>query len=380
MEAWIPLVGAGVLALLLGAAITPLIAGVARRRGWFDRPNARKVHQEPIPRLGGVGIFVAFLVSALAWTLLGPSLFPGSWTPVFTLRALVAVAAVAIMSGVGLVDDFSNLPALLKLGLQIAAAALVTVGGYVVPLAGSGSSLAVRILAWVLTMGWLVGVTNAVNLVDGMDGLAGGFACIASLSLGATALLHGNAPVAVIAAALLGAVGGFLIFNFPPARIFMGDSGSYLLGFSLALIPLMGARGTASLGFLLAPLIVLSLPILDTFAAIARRAGRRLPLHTPDKEHIHHVLLALGLKEKTILAVLYGYCACLGAAAVGASIAGRGAAVAITAVAWAVNIALYMVLRNRGKLVMTEASRQAAVLRAKRERAVAARRASLPRR
>ncbi len=380
MELWIPLAGAGALALLLCAAITPIVLGVARRRGWFDHPNARKVHRELIPRLGGVGIFIAFSVSGLAWAILASAFFPGSWAGVFTPRAAVVIAAVILISGTGLVDDFSNLPALLKLGLQIAAAALVTAGGYLVPLAGSAGSVVLRILAWLITMAWLVGITNAVNLVDGMDGLAGGMACIASLSLGAAAFLHGSASGALVAAALLGAVGGFLLFNFPPARIFMGDSGSYLLGFSLAVIPLLGAGAAVSVGSLLAPLIALSLPMLDTFTAIFRRAGRRQPLHTPDKEHIHHVLLSLGLRERTILAVLYGYCACVGAAAVGASIVRWEISLTILAAVWAVNVALYMVLRRQAALVTARASSPAPTARATPARSVAARSARLPRR
>ena len=329
MEILIPLAATGVLALLLSAAITPIVGSVARRRGWFDHPNARKVHHDLIPRLGGVAIFIAFSVSALLATILSPLLFPGTWAGAFTLRALTVVAAVIIINGTGLVDDFSNLPALLKLCLQITAAALITVAGYVIPLAGPGASLALRILGWLLTMGWIVGATNAMNLVDGMDGLAGGMACIASLSLGVVALLHGSAPTALLAIALLGSVVGFLIYNFPPARIFMGDSGSYLIGFSLALLPLIGATATREVGALLAPLVVLAVPILDTIAAILRRLRRRQPVHTPDREHIHHVLLALGLNERTILAAVCGYCAYLGAMAVVVSLVRWQAAVAI---------------------------------------------------
>jgi UDP-GlcNAc:undecaprenyl-phosphate GlcNAc-1-phosphate transferase len=357
MEILIPLAATGVLALLLSAAITPIVGGVARRRGWFDHPNARKVHHDLIPRLGGVAIFIAFSVSSLLATILSPLLFPGTWAGTFTLRALTVVAAVIIINGTGLVDDFSNLPALLKLCLQIASAALVTAAGYVIPLAGPEGSLALRILGWLLTMGWIVGVTNAMNLVDGMDGLAGGMTCIAALSLGVVALLHGGAPTALLAAALLGAVAGFLIYNFPPARIFMGDSGSYLIGFSLALIPLIGAAATREVGALLAPLVVLAVPILDTIAAILRRLHRRQPVHTPDREHIHHVLLSLGLNERTILAAMSGYCAYLGAMAVIVSLVRWQAAVAITVAVWAVTILLYSFLRARGKrAVALEAS------------------------
>jgi UDP-GlcNAc:undecaprenyl-phosphate/decaprenyl-phosphate GlcNAc-1-phosphate transferase len=382
MEVWIPLACSGALALVLSACITPLVASVARHRGWFDHPNARKVHQDPVPRLGGVGIFAGFFVSALVGILVAARLFPSAWADAFSLRALTVAAAVVLICAVGLVDDFSNLPALFKLGLQVAAAALATAGGFIVPLAGPDGSLVLRIVAWIITMGWIVGITNAVNLVDGMDGLAGGIAGIASISLGAVALLHGSPSNALVAAALLGAVGGFLIFNFPPARIFMGDSGSYLLGFSLSIIPLLGSAGTRAAGPLLAPLVALSIPILDTFAAIIRRARRHQPVHSPDKEHIHHVLLALGLEGRTILAVLYGYGALLGAAAVVVSLVRWEIAVAITVAAWVVNVALYAVLRAAGRRMVASARRSAVrrkVRAREKAREVAARSSRPPR-
>ena len=349
MGTLIPIAGAGVLALLLNAALTPIILRIARAKGWFDLPNDRKIHTNPIPRLGGVGIFISFVVSALAAMILFPVLFPGIRAGTFQLRSLAVFAAFLLIHTVGLVDDFFSLPAMFKLVLQLVAAALVAAAGYTIP--GGGfhfGGVLFRVFAWVATLLWIVGISNAMNLVDGVDGFAGGIACFAALAMGIIALLQGNPITSLFAIALLGSVIGFLIFNFPPARIFMGDSGSLLLGFTLSVLPLLGSDGVPRIGIILAPVTVLTIPILDTVAAIVRRVRRRLPIHSPDKEHIHHALLALGMKERTILLVIYSYCAYLGAAAVLAAMVRWEAAVAITAAVWLGSLAGYAVLRARG--------------------------------
>jgi UDP-GlcNAc:undecaprenyl-phosphate GlcNAc-1-phosphate transferase len=361
MGTLIPIAGAGVLALLLNAAITPIILRVARAKGWFDLPNDRKIHTNPIPRLGGVGIFISFVVSALAALILFPVLFPGIQAGTFQLRSLAVFAAFLLIHTVGLVDDFFNLHARLKLVLQLVAAALVAAAGFTIP--GGGVHLGgafFRVFAWAATLLWIVGISNAMNLVDGVDGFAGGIACFAALAMGIIALLQGNPITALFAIALLGSVIGFLIFNFPPAKIFMGDSGSLLLGFTLSVLPLLGSSGAPRIGVILAPVTVLTIPILDTTAAIVRRVRRRLPIHSPDKEHIHHALLALGMKERTILLVIYSYCAYLGAAAVIAAMVRWEAAVAITAAVWLGSLAGYAVLRAqrpRSERVAQPASR-----------------------
>lgn len=350
MDTLIPIAGAGVLALLLNAALTPIILRIARAKGWFDLPNDRKIHTNPIPRLGGVGIFISFVVSALAAMILFPVLFPGIRAGTFQLKSLAVFAAFLLIHIVGLVDDFFNLPAMVKLVLQLVAAALVAAAGFTI--LGGGFHLPggifFRVFTWVATLLWIVGISNAMNLVDGVDGFAGGIACFAALAMGIIALLQGNPITSLFAIALLGSVIGFLIFNFPPARIFMGDSGSLLLGFTLSVLPLLGSSGAPRIGIILAPVTILTIPILDTVAAIVRRVRRHLPIHSPDKEHIHHALLALGMRERTILLVIYSYCAYLGAAAVLAAMVRWEAAVAITAAVWLGSLAGYAVLRARG--------------------------------
>jgi UDP-GlcNAc:undecaprenyl-phosphate GlcNAc-1-phosphate transferase len=347
MDTLIPLAGAGVLAFLLNAAFTPMIMRVARARGWYDVPNARKIHTNPIPRLGGVGIFLAFLVSAIAAAIVFPVLLPALWGKAFLLRFLAVFAGFLLIHAVGLLDDFFNLRALLKFAMQLVAAALVAAAGFTIPIGGLHPSAALSVFAWIATLFWIVGISNAMNLVDGVDGFAGGIASFAGLAMLIVAVLQGRLFTALVAVALLGAVAGFLVFNFPPARIFMGDSGSLFLGFTLAVIPLLAGTQAPRIGAYFAPLTVLTIPIIDTAAAIVRRIRRRQPIHSPDKEHIHHVLLALGMKERTILLAMYSYCAYLGAAAVVATIVPWRASVAISAVVWIGSLALYVGLRVR---------------------------------
>jgi UDP-GlcNAc:undecaprenyl-phosphate/decaprenyl-phosphate GlcNAc-1-phosphate transferase len=312
------LAAAGVMALVGSAITTPLVMRISRRRQWYDIPNARKIHTDPIPRLGGVGIAVGLMLAVLAVPLLFPVLFGGSWPVTYDLRFVPLFLAFILINGMGLVDDFHNLHAILKLSIQIIAAALVTVGGFVISsftLPGVGT-ISLGIAAYPATILWLVAISNALNLVDGVDGLAGGIAGLSALSLAVMCLVQGQLTPALISFALLGALAGFLIFNFPPARIFMGDSGSLLIGFVLASIPLVASPGKTTINALFAPATVLLFPILDTLSAIVRRTRQGKPIHSPDKEHIHHRLLALGLKGVPLLLVVYSACILIGAGAV----------------------------------------------------------------
>jgi UDP-GlcNAc:undecaprenyl-phosphate GlcNAc-1-phosphate transferase len=229
-------------------------------------------------------------------------------------RVVFLFFGMLLMHAVGLYDDFRNLRVLIKAPLQLLAAAAVTAGGFLIrtltlPYLGS---INLGVAAYPITVLWIVAITNAVNLIDGMDGLAGGIAALASLSMGVIAMLQGAAATAVLSLALFGGTVGFLIYNFPPAKIFMGDSGSYFLGFSLAVLPLVGGISKASaFGTLLVPITLLTVPILDTCLAILRRLRYKRSIIAPDKEHVHHKLLAMGLNERQILAVMYGFCAYL---------------------------------------------------------------------
>ncbi|HEY9594127.1 MAG TPA: MraY family glycosyltransferase, partial [Spirochaetia bacterium] len=267
------LVVAGVVALAGSVVVTPIVLKVSHRREWYDIPNDRKIHTSPIPRLGGVGIVVGLLLAALCVPLVVPFVAPGLSPFSYDLRAIPLFLAFAVIHAMGLVDDFHNLDALLKFLIQIVAAVLVTVAGYTISSVGvpGAPPIHLGILAYPVTVLWLVAISNAMNLVDGVDGLAGGIGAIAAIAMAVICLVRGAPMPALVAVALVGALIGFLFFNFPAARIFMGDSGSLTVGFVLATIPLLVRPGATSVNELLAPGTVLLLPILDTLAAIVRR-------------------------------------------------------------------------------------------------------------
>jgi UDP-GlcNAc:undecaprenyl-phosphate GlcNAc-1-phosphate transferase len=348
MEVVAALTGAGVLALVVSTIITPVVIRISHKRRWFDMPNERKIHTSPVPRLGGIGMFLAFVIAALAVPLLMPVIAPGHRAVQYGTNLVPVFCAFALIHGLGLLDDFHNLNALLKFILQIAAAALVTLGGFTISVVNipSVGTVALGILSWPLTIFWIIAISNAVNFVDGIDGLAGGISGIAALALGVVGFIQGSATPALMAFALLGAILGFMLFNYPPARIFMGDSGALFLGFTLAVIPLLKVPGPTSLGDLLAPATVMAVPILDVVAAIVRRVREKRPIYSPDKEHIHHKLLALGLKDTTILPIIYAFCLYMAAASVLSAFIPRVQALIVFAAAWATGIVAYGILNG----------------------------------
>jgi UDP-GlcNAc:undecaprenyl-phosphate GlcNAc-1-phosphate transferase len=200
------------------------------------------------------------------------------------------------------------------------------------------------ILAYPFTILWMVGIANAINLVDGMDGLAGGIAGFAALAMGIIALLTGHFDTALIAFALLGGIIGFLFYNLPPARIFMGDSGSLFIGFTLAIIPLLGISPDASTGSVLIPVTLLTVPILDTLAAIIRRIKKKMPIIAPDKEHIHHKLLELGLTDKKILTIIYSICLYLSIVSITSVILPRETNIYLVMTVWVGSMLAYYTL------------------------------------
>lgn len=288
------------------------------------------------------------MLSALAVPLLLPVIAPGTWPVQYGLRFLPVFLAFGLIHSLGLLDDFRNLHALLKFSLQAVAAILVVIGGFTISEVNipSVGLVSLGVAAWPLTVIWIIAISNAVNFVDGIDGLAGGIAGIAALAMGVSAFLLGSGTPAVMAFALLGAVLGFLLFNYPPARIFMGDSGSLLLGFTLAVIPLLRTSTPTSLGDLLGPATVLAVPILDMVTAIVRRAREGRAIYSPDKEHIHHKLLALGLKDTTILAIIYGLCAYLAVAAIASIFLSRTHALILFAGVWMTSVLGYVILNG----------------------------------
>lgn len=311
-------VWAFVIALIVSLVVMPLVILLARKTGALDAPNARKVHKKPIPRIGGLGIYAGFL-AAMVFVAANYKMDPEMVHETFGL-----VVSGSLIIALGLVDDYKNLPAKVKLlGQILAAAVLVLVFDVRIDFITDPfgdyfyfDNLPIPYLAVPLTMFWLVGLTNTVNLIDGLDGLAAGVAAIASFTIMLVALEQNFILVAVSTAALAGAACGFLKYNFNPAQIFMGDTGSMFLGFMLAGISVTGAVKSVATIALIVPIFALALPILDTTFAIVRRLRGGVPIFKPDKGHLHHRLLSVGFTQKQAVLLMYVISALFGLSAI----------------------------------------------------------------
>lgn len=320
------------IAVAVALAITPLVMLLAKKTGAIDAPDPRKVHKKPIPRIGGIGIYTAFMVSFL-------TLVDFNQLPMETADGIIGLlAGGTIVVLVGIIDDYTNLPAKVKLLGQIAAACAVVAFDVRIDFITDpfGDYLYLEYFAIPVTIFWLVGLTNTVNLIDGLDGLAAGVATLASVTIMLVALQDELALVAVFTSALAGAATGFLFFNFNPARIFMGDTGSMFLGFMLAGISIIGAVKSAATIALIVPVLALGVPILDTSFAIIRRYRGGVPIFKPDKGHLHHRLLDLGFSQRQAVLLMYVISAILGLSALVLNTVSGGMAVAIVVCVMAV--------------------------------------------
>ena len=295
------------LALIITFALTPLVKRFAVAVGAIDKPDARKVHHGAIPRLGGLAIFLGYV---------GSVLFNGSIPHDHKLFGFVLGTVILVL--VGIWDDIKQIEPKTKLMGQIIAAAILVAYDIRVDFINLPWGGVVYLKYWAapLTIFWIVGFTNIVNLIDGLDGLAAGISFIACIAVCAMTLQLGQIDLACISLALAGATVGFLRYNFNPAKIFMGDTGSMLLGYTLAAISVMGAVKTAATIALVVPAIVLGLPILDTLFAIVRRKISGRPIFKPDKGHVHHRLLAQGLTQKQAVLMMYAVTALFGGVSV----------------------------------------------------------------
>lgn len=291
---------------LLGALFgTPIVAHWARKLGLVDAPGARKVHREPIPRVGGVALVLPFLGATVPVLLLDNGV--GDELRAIGLQVIGFFGAGVAVFAMGLMDDVRGLRARTKFLVQAAAATAVFAAGVRIETL-SLFELGVVELGWMsypLTMLWIVGVTNAVNLIDGLDGLAAGTSAITCALLAFFAVFQGDVVMAVLMLGMLGALSGFLYFNFNPARIFMGDCGSQFLGFALATAGAMTANKFSTAVALGLPVLALGLPIFDTLLSMMRRFLGRRSLFGPDRGHIHHRLLERGLSHRGTVLVLY---------------------------------------------------------------------------
>lgn len=304
-----------IVSLVLALGLTPLVKKFAIKVGAVDVPNARKVHTTIMPRLGGLAIFLSFV---LTFFLVLPFL-PDSISvrEVNFIKAFLVGGTMTIL--LGAFDDRFDLPAKLKFLVQIATACVVVFGFDIrIEFANIPFHTYASVESWIaipFTILWIVGVTNAINLIDGLDGLAAGVSAIAIGTITVMAFFMGNFVVALLCLLLLGSIIGFLYFNFHPAKIFMGDSGALFLGFSLALLSLLGFKQVAIVSFL-TPLILIGVPLSDTLFAIVRRWMQKKPIFSPDKGHLHHCLREIGFSHRQTVLIIYGIAAFFGVLAV----------------------------------------------------------------
>ena len=302
------------IAWIAGVLLVPLVCSVAIKLGIVDNPGHRKIHTKPIPRLGGVAIYLAVFLGAL------PLLEADGKTAGLLLAATFIFV-------IGFLDDLLDLPPKLKLAGQLVACLILVSFNvridFITDFISGRGLVTLGLLTYPLTVAWVVGLTNTVNLVDGVDGLAGGIVFIAMGTLLAVRLLNPQiqdplamANVIVISSAMMGALLAFLKFNVFPAAIFMGDSGAYFLGFMTASLSVVGAAKGSILFPLVVPLIAFGLPVIDVGLAILRRYFRKTPIFQGDKEHLHHKLLNLGFSQADTTRFLWMVSSCFGLLAI----------------------------------------------------------------
>jgi UDP-GlcNAc:undecaprenyl-phosphate GlcNAc-1-phosphate transferase len=310
----------GLSSAALALLATPLVSRGSIRLGLVDAPGGRKVHAQSVPRLGGVAVVAATIAAMILVLRFWPAdLVPVVWT---TLRPFAAAGA--LIFAIGLLDDVRGVAPAPKLVVQCAAAAVMMASGLLIQrVTLLGVSWELGWLAWPVTTVWIVGLTNAFNLIDGIDGLATGIAVLAGATCAAILIVRGHPAEAMMLAALVGAALGFLVFNFSPASIFLGDSGSLLIGFLLATTAIAGWQKGATALAAGVPLLIFALPLADIATTVVRRGlprsgGERSSLTAamrrlvePDRQHLHHRLLALGWSPRQTVLLLYGVTAVL---------------------------------------------------------------------
>lgn len=294
-----------IVSFLFVLATTPVLIKIGLKYGFVDKINQRKIHSGAIPRIGGIGIALGTLFPLFLlyfYNNFVSSILFGS-----TENIVVIIYGGLSISLLGLFDDIKGVSAKLKLLFQVVLAIIAIYCGFSID--AMSTPWGVVQLGWVghlITVLWIVGIINAFNLIDGMDGLSSGvsfFACITIMSL---SIVNGYMFVALVSAALAGAVVGFLVYNFNPAKIFMGDAGSMFIGYLLAVLSLKNQSKGHTIVSLLVPIIAMGLPILDTTLAFLRRLLRNQSIFSADKQHIHHILLSKGINQRKVVLMLYG--------------------------------------------------------------------------
>lgn len=297
------------LAFAVSFAATPFAIKIAPKIGAIDIPkDQRRMHTKPMPRFGGISMFLGTEIALAVFFHDDP-------------KVLTIILGGACIYAVGVIDDLKGMKAKVKFALQILSAVVIFIGGIRIDFVRNFFNESEYLffppwLSFFITILWVVGITNTVNLIDGLDGLAAGVASIASSCIAYTAVLSGQYEVAAAMLAVAGGALGFLPFNFHPAKIFMGDSGSLYLGFMIAAVSILGSTKGATLISTIVPFLVLGLPIFDTAFAIIRRWVNGYPIMQADKGHIHHRIMATGIGQRRTVLIMYCISAIMGMIAI----------------------------------------------------------------
>lgn len=341
------IIGAFILSGILSYALTPLVKRFAYKIGAIDVPkDSRRMHKKPTPRLGGLAIFIGFMGAMLVFYK-------------FDVQMLSILIGAMIIVVLGIFDDVLALGAKFKFIVQIIAAAIpVCIGGMKIAFFSSFNPFSsepyfsLGVFAIPVTIIWIVGITNAVNLIDGLDGLAVGVSSIAALTMLAVSLLNYEFGVAITMACITGACLGFIPYNFNPAEIFMGDTGSTFLGYMLATMSISGFFKFYAVVSFAVPLLILGLPIFDTASAITRRVLEGRSPMSPDRGHVHHRLVDMGFNVKQAVAILYAISGTLGLAAVVLTTSGEAKAMLLLlAVILAIAVGGWIIVNRRKESV-----------------------------
>ena len=304
IELWGPFL----VAMAVSAVVTPAAIWAAPKIGAMDIPkDERRIHNKPMPRFGGIAIYAGITVALAVF----------AWNAPGVRSAVVGCSMIYVL---GLIDDLKNLRHIVKFAGQLVCAAVTYALGlriqFITNYFGEGNMIFGDAACFLITVLWLVSITNAVNLVDGLDGLAAGISAISALCIGYVAYIHGQYVPTMAMMIIAGAALGFLPYNFHPAKIFMGDSGSELLGFAIAAFSILGTVKSSTIIVVVIPALVLGLPIFDTIFAIVRRVLRRQPIGRGDKEHLHHRIMKAGFGQRRAVMLMYCISGIMGIVAV----------------------------------------------------------------
>lgn len=323
MRLWLPFLALFAISLVISVVLTPYVRRLAWQLGVVDRPSARRINRRTIPRMGGIAVYVSLVACIFIDTFLFrpfglPSLFSGGpmGMPGHDLRLFLLGMTIVFVTGI--LDDRFTLSPVQKLAGQVVGAIATVASGLVIDLVVNplfNTGLELGWLGYPITVVYLVAYTNIFNLIDGLDGLAAGIACIASFTMCIISSIALHLDAAALAIILAGATLGFLRYNFNPASIFLGDSGSLLIGYTLGAISLMSVQRIAGLTSIIIPLVIAGIPIIDTFSAIVRRGRAHVSIGQADKGHIHHRLMDEGFNQRETVLLIYLWTAalCIGA-------------------------------------------------------------------